>query len=91
VRVKYSDDILEEIKEQIHLGKLSTSDRLGIIRDLFALAEGGYIQTIVALEFSLTYKNENEYIVWSEIASGLNRVYNIVVDESFKKEYKNMF
>ncbi len=88
IRVKYDSKTLNHLKEQILLGKLETSDRLSIIRDLFALAEGGYIPTIEALQFSLAYINETEYIVWSEIASGINRIYNIVSNESFKNQYK---
>ncbi len=80
LRVKYN--VLPDIKN------LSTHDRLGLIRDMFALAEGGYINTVEALEFSLQYKNETEYIVWAEIASGINRIYNIITDEPFKEIYK---
>ncbi len=87
LRVKYDLETLEYLKKQILAGKLDTSDRLGIIRDLFALAEGGYIKTITALQFSLAYKNETEYIVWSGISFGINRVYNIISSELFKKQF----
>ena len=87
-RVKYDKETLLRLQGEIKTGKLSTHDRLGIIRDLFALAEGGYISTVDALEFSLVYKNEAEYIVWAEIAGGINRVYNIISEEKFKDEYK---
>lgn len=88
VRVRYDEETLARLANEIQSGKLGVHDRLGIIRDLFALAEGGYISTATALEFSLVYKNETEYIVWAEISSGINRVYNIITDESFKNEYK---
>jgi aminopeptidase N len=78
--------MLAQLKSNI--GNLSTTDRLGIIRDLFALAEGGYIETTEALDFSLAYKNETEYIVWSELASGINRIYHIIGEESFKEHCK---
>ncbi len=88
VRVKYNKETLNFLKKQIIANKLPTADRLGVIRDLFALAEGGYIDTDIALDFSLAYENETEYIVWSELTSGMNRVYHIISDESFKDEYK---
>ncbi len=88
VRVKYSNDVLDGLRKQIQLGMLPTNDRLGIIRDLFALAEGGYIPTTTALDFSLFYKDETEYIVWSEIASSVNRLYNIISNEKFEENYK---
>jgi puromycin-sensitive aminopeptidase len=88
MRTRYDKATLERLKNEIKNNKLEVKDRLGIIRDLFALAEGGYISTIDALEFSLVYKNEKEYIVWSEMASGINRVYNLISGEKFKDKYK---
>ena len=87
IRVRYDKETLKNLKEEIQSGKLSVKDRLGIIRDMFALAEGGYINTVQALEFSLVYKHETEFIVWSEIASGINRVANIIGEEKFKNLY----
>jgi len=37
---------------------------------------------------NLNFKNENEFIVWSEIASGINRIYNLISNEPFKKQYQ---
>lgn len=87
-RVRYDKITLIKLGEEIKKGGLSTKDRLGIIRDLFALAEAGYIQTDTALEFSLNYKQETEYIVWAEISSGVNRVYNLISNEKYKEKYK---
>lgn len=89
VRVQYDKETLSRLKKQIELGALPLHDRLGIIRDLFALAEGGYISTNEALEFSLSFKNEQEYIVWSEIASGINRIKNIIHKEKYIELYNS--
>lgn len=89
MRTRYDKETLERLKTEVLEGRLSVQDRLGLIRDLFALAEGGYIPTTDALEFSLAYKNEKEYIVWSEMASGINRVYNIILDQTFKEHYRS--
>lgn len=83
-RVRYENIALESIKEEIKNNTLSVKDRLGVIRDLFALAEGGYINTKEALEFSLVFKDETEFIVWSEIAGGISKIGNIISNESFK-------
>ncbi len=77
-RVKYDELTLIKLKQEIVEGKMHVHDRLGIIRDLFALAEGGYINADVALDFSLSYKNEKEYIVWAELASGIDRIYHVM-------------
>lgn len=88
MRVRYDETTLLKLAEQIKNNSLSTKDRLGIIRDLFALAEGGYIKTDIALKFALNYKDELEYIVWAEIAGGLNKIYNLISKETFANKYK---
>ena len=88
-RVRYDNETLAKLKNEIESGSLSTKDRLGVIRDLFALAEGGYIKTDIAMEFALNYKNEKEYIVWAEIAGGIARIYNIINKENFADQYKS--
>ncbi|MEA3399217.1 MAG: M1 family metallopeptidase, partial [Patescibacteria group bacterium] len=78
--------IRTQYKNLPKLKNLSTEDRLGIIRDLFALAEGGYISTPEVLEFCLKYKNEKEYVVWSEIATGVNRIHSLVPIDKYALE-----
>lgn len=85
-RVAYDNKTLARLAEEVISRKLSSHDRLGLVRDIFALAEGGYISTVTALEFSLTFKNEKEYIVWAELASGIDRVYHIISDDKEVKE-----
>lgn len=87
LRIKYDDKILGQLKTKIESGQMSTQDRLGIIRDLFALSEGGYIKTSVVLEFCESFKNETEYIVWAEIATGIDRISNLISDEKFIDKY----
>jgi aminopeptidase N len=88
MRVRYDNETLKKLSDEIIKGTLSVKDRLGIIRDLFALAEGGYITTNIALEFALNYKGETEYIVWAEIVGGINRVYNLISSELIADKYK---
>lgn len=89
IRMKYDSFILNEIKNEIANNHLSVIDRLGIIRDIFALVEGGYIKTDIALEFALNFKSELEYIVWSEIAGGISKIYNLISDEIYADKFKN--
>ena len=77
-RTAYSKDLLEKLREPIQNKKLSAPDRLGVIRDLFALAEAGIISTTEALEFVSSYKNETNYTVWVELATGLARLEQIL-------------
>ncbi|MFA6256934.1 MAG: M1 family metallopeptidase [Candidatus Paceibacterota bacterium] len=73
-RTAYSKELLEKLYEPIQNKNFSSRDRLGIIRDLFALAEAGTIPTTDALEFLDAYKNEDNYTVWLEVANGLARL-----------------
>ncbi|MBI2631192.1 M1 family metallopeptidase [Candidatus Nomurabacteria bacterium] len=76
-RTAYSKELLEKLRKPIQNKELGARDRLGTIRDLFALSEAGTIPTTDALEFLGTYKHENNYTVWLEIASGLARLEQI--------------
>lgn len=89
IRTCYSKEILKDLGEKISTKKMPIKDRLGLARDIFAMAEAGYIKTEDALEFSLYYKNEDEYIVWSELASGINKLYRVISSEKFEDKYKS--
>ncbi len=78
-RTAYSPELLEKLKIPVEKKLLSARDRLGIIRDLFALAEAGKIPTTNALEFLSSYKKEDNYTVWLEIAMGLGRLEQLLV------------
>jgi puromycin-sensitive aminopeptidase len=73
-RTAYSKELLERLREPILNKKFTARDRLGIIRDLFALSEAGVIPTTDALEFISAYKHEDNYTVWVELATGLARL-----------------
>ena len=89
IKVIYDNETLKIIKKEIEENHISKIDRLGLIRDIFALAEGGYIRTDEALKFSLSFKNETEYIVLEEITYGINRIYNLIGKEDFANKYNN--
>ncbi len=88
LRVKYDEKTLAKLKGEILNGNMHLHDRLGIVRDIFALAEAGYVNSTVALKFSLAFKNEQEYIVWAELASGIDKIYSLISEESWVDSYK---
>ena len=87
-RTSYSKELLEKLRSPILEKKIPHLDRLGIVRDLFALSEAGVIPTVNALEFLSAYKNEDSYIVLSEIASGISRLEQIFENKN-NGEYFN--
>ncbi|MEI8174424.1 MAG: M1 family aminopeptidase, partial [bacterium] len=89
-RVAYSKELLEKLKLPVENKLLSPRDRLGIIRDLFALAEAGIIPTTDVLEFLFSYKKEDNYTVWLEISIGLGRLEQIFAKENYKEKLDNI-
>ena len=87
-RVRYSESLLFALGEAIEKKQLSPSDRLGIIRDLFALAEAGEVKTTTVLAFAGRYKDETEYIVWVEIVSGMRYIANLLYGSPAYKPFR---
>ena len=85
-RTAYSTELLEKLIAPVLEKKLSPRDRLGIIRDLFALSEAGTIPTTDALKFLQAFKNEDNYTVWLEIAMGLSRLEQLLPEEKLLKK-----
>ena len=81
LKVNYDHKTLEYLKTKIKEKKIAPIDRLGIIKNLFSLAEGGYIKASEVLEFSQNYKDETEYMIWLEIASGVRKIYNVLIEK----------
>lgn len=94
-RVDYPAAMLEKLHPLLKNKKLPAIDRLGIIRDAFALAESQDLPTTQALELAQSYINENDYTVWTEIASGLSLVNQLIYDQPYHPAYadfaKNIF
>lgn len=81
VRVDYS-------KVQIDTKNLSAPDRLGLVRDVFDLAQSGHTDTVSALELALSYKSEEDYTVWSALTAHLSQLESLLAEEDFFDEFK---
>jgi len=89
-RVAYEKEILQSLKKPVQKKILPARDRLGIIRDLFALAEAGTIPTTDALDFLSSYKKENNYTVWLELALGLGRLEQLLAKTPTKDNFNKL-
>jgi puromycin-sensitive aminopeptidase len=85
-RTAYDKSLLELLVSPVLNKALSSRDRLGIIRDLFALAESGDRPSVDALNFLKAYQNEDNYSVWVEIASGLARFEQLLANSKSKEK-----
>ncbi len=88
-RTAYSPKLLEKLFEPVKNKSLGERDRLGIVRDLFALSEAGSIPTTDALKFLQAYKEEDSYIVWLEISTGLWRLEQLLAKTPALKNLNN--
>ncbi len=87
-RTDYPAQMLADLHEPIRSKKLSAVDRLGLLRDAFALAEAGELPTTQALELSKAYINEDDYTVWVNLASGLSEVKGLIYGQKCYPQFK---
>ncbi len=78
-RTRYEGALLGALIEPISTKVMAPTDRLGVIRDLFAFAEAGEADTTTVLEMLKVYENETDLTVWTEIVSGLRYIANLLV------------
>jgi puromycin-sensitive aminopeptidase len=88
VRINYSENLLKRLAPPIQKKQLSAVDRLGIIRDAFALSEAGEASTPQVLNLVNSFKEEMDYAVWIEIATYLRQISQLVSNENFLPEYE---
>jgi puromycin-sensitive aminopeptidase len=84
---QYEPALLQALYEPIRTQKLSQDDRMGIIRDAFALALAGDLPIIQALTLAEQYKNETSYNVWVEVISGLAEVDSLLVGSAARPQF----
>lgn len=87
-RSSYSNGLREALENPIRTKQLKTRDRLGIIRDMFALTENGKVSSVDSLLFAKNYMGEDEYVVWATLAGGLAQIHSIFASESFVGAYE---
>src|SRR3989338_9822074 len=86
-RVHYPARMREALAKPVQTKKLNARDRLGLVRDMFALAETCKLSTVDSLAFVQNYRNEDEYVVWASIAGGIAKIHSLSANESFIKKF----
>ena len=94
-RVAYPVSMLRSLQKAITAKKMNSSDRLGIIRDAFALSESGEFATSHALALAKSFNLETSLPVWEELSSGLYLVEGLLIGtkeyEAYRLFAKNLF
>ncbi len=88
-RVNYPSQMLAEFKPAIKSKKLPSIDRLGIIRDAFALSEAGDLPAARALALTNAYITENDYTVWLQLASSLADIKMLIFGQKYYFLFEN--
>lgn len=87
-RVKYENDALDELGEQVRDKTISNVDRWSIHHDLFALCISNQVSIRDYLDFVRRYEDEDDYVVLSDIVNSLNFLYVLLSKEEFWQEIK---
>ncbi len=87
-RAAYPKEYLALLRPLVGGKKLAPEDRLGLIRDIFALAEAGESSTHEALAFAQAYCKETEFAVWVELAWSVAQISSLIFEESFHPTYR---
>lgn len=87
-RTTYSPALRDALAKAAKSKKLKTRDRLGLIRDVFALAENGTVSASEALAFGANFSKETEYVVWAELASSLANIHSLIAHEPYAADFE---
>jgi len=90
VRVRYTKELMDKLKNPIEKKdkKLSEQDRFGIVRDAFVLSEAGYVSADQSLEVLNSFRKEESYIVWSELATQLGKIKGLLFGTETYPEFQ---
>ncbi|XP_043483664.1 puromycin-sensitive aminopeptidase-like [Leptopilina heterotoma] len=88
-RTMYSTDMLQLFEPAIKNRTLLPLDRLGLLDDLFAIAQAGHSSTIDVLKLMQAFQFEDDYTVWCTILNCLNKIGQLIshlnhLDNAFK-------
>ena len=86
-RVKYSESMLDALLPAVSSKTLPPLDRLNILSDIFALVSSGRVSTVQALKVIDSFKEEDEYIVWSTLASCLGTLSSLIAYTDAEEAY----
>ena len=87
-RVAYSDLEWEAIQTAVAGKALPAVDRLGVQNDAYALARSGHLPATIFLSLALAYLDEDDAIVWGDLASNLKSLEGLIGETSTLAMYR---
>jgi len=86
--VDYPEHYIANFKAAIKANALSPRDRLGIVSNLFALAENGQFSTAEVFNLIDGMKKESDYTVWLELMSSIREFEYLTHGEAYEKKFR---
>ena len=87
-RVNYSNDDWQRLVPAVSSLELSATDRLGVQNDAYALSKAGLLPISQFLELARAYVNETDASVWSDLASNLRDIEQLIAGEPAHTSYQ---
>jgi puromycin-sensitive aminopeptidase len=87
-RVNYSAEDWQRLVPAIESLELHATDRLGIQNDAYALSRAGILPVTQFISMSNAYKNETDASVWSDLASNLRDIEQLISEEPIHGAYQ---
>ncbi len=87
-RVNYTPEDWQRLAPAIRGLELPATDRLGIQNDAYALSRGGLLPVTQFLELAGSYSGETDASVWSDLASNLRDIEQLVAGMPVHQAYQ---
>ena len=87
-RVNYTADDWQRLAPAIGGRELPATDRLGIQNDAYALSRAGLLPVTQFLELAGSYAGETDASVWSDLASNLRDIEQLIAGEPVHPAYQ---
>ena len=87
-RVNYGNDDWQRLAPAISSRQLPATDRLGIQNDAYALSRAGLLPITQFLELAGSYAGETDASVWSDLASNLRDIEQLIAGEPVHPAYQ---
>ena len=87
-RVNYAGDDWQRLAPAISRQELPATDRLGIQNDAYALSRSGLLPVTQFLELAGSYSGETDASVWSDLASNLRDIEQLIAGEPVHPSYQ---
>jgi puromycin-sensitive aminopeptidase len=89
-RSLYTEGMVEALTQPLQDKTLGTTDRYGVVNDVWAAAGAAKTSTVAALELTVALREEEEYLPALAMYEGLGEMLAIVEDKTLRKQFEHL-